>query len=151
LGLIILTTFFAIPKSSNSLIFLAIKRIHIPKCESALTELAKLKIHRPTKLASLFGSKVPELYETRRLAIKQIQKLRLIFEVTLGACFFSIVTAMKTDHSGLILTVLVTTLILLFTLSKKITLLYLTKVAPSSIIFESLRTVGTFRRSESSF
>lgn len=151
LGLIVITTFFAIPKSSNSLLFLVIKRIHIPKCKPALTELAKLKTHKPTKLASIFASKISELYETRRLAIKKIQKLRLIFEVMFGACFFSIVTAIKTDHSGLILVVLVTTLILLFILSKKVTLLYLTKVAPSSIIFESLRTMGTFRRSKSSF
>lgn len=151
LAIIALTVFFAIPKSGNFLIFFLIRKIHIPRCELALLKLSALKKHSPAKLASLFGSRVSELYETRKSGIKKIQSLRLAFEAALGACVFSFAVLIRTGHPTVIWAPLAITVIFLFILSKKITFLYLDKIAPSSIIFESLRKIGTFRRSQSSF
>lgn len=151
LAIIALTVFLAIPKSGNFFIFFLIKKIHIPRCEFALLKLSALKKHSPTKLASLFGSRVSELYEARKSGIKKIQRLRLVFEMLLGSCAFLIAVLIKIDRPTVIWAPLAISLIFLFILSKKITFLYLDTIAPSSIIFESLRKIGTFRRSQSSF
>lgn len=56
-------TAYLIPKISNFLTFSAIKLIHIPRCESAIAELVKLKSIRPSKLTRSFKNQIAELYQ----------------------------------------------------------------------------------------
>lgn len=143
-------TAYLIPKISNFLTFSTIKLIHIPRCESAIAELVKLKSIRPSKLTRSFKSQIAELYQHEKNAKRSIQRYRLVLEISLGSTIASNYIAVKINHLSAGIPFVIGFFILLFFLSQKITLLYLTKISRFSIIRAGMQKIGSFRAVKSS-